>query len=97
MSHTPAPWIFIADRRNAFGSIRPMREGGEGHSLATIEWTDSGSTAANAVLISAAPELLAALEQCLPLIDAYRRSTGGDGDLSAMAARAAIKKARGNK
>ena len=92
MSHTPAPWIFIADRRDAFGSIRPMREGG---SLATIDWTDSGSTAANAVLISAAPELLAALEQCLPLIDAYRRSTGGDGDLSAMAARAAIKKARG--
>jgi len=58
MSHTPAPWAFIADRRDAFGSIRPM--GGEGHSLATIEWTDSGSTAANAVLISAAPKLLAA-------------------------------------
>ena len=45
--------------------------------------------------MSAAPELLAALEQCLPLIDAYRRDSGGDGDLSAMAARAAIKKARG--
>ena len=93
MSHTPAPWAFIADRRDAFGSIRHM--GGEGHSLATIEWTDSGSTATNAVLISAAPELLAALEQCLPLVDAYRRDSGGDGDLSAMTARAAIKKARG--
>jgi len=49
---------------------------------------------ANGKLIAAAPDLLAALEQCLPLIDAYRRNSGGDGDLSAMNARAAIKKAR---
>jgi len=56
MSHTPAPWVFIADRRDCFGSIRSLGGGG----VATIEWTDSGSTAANAVLISAAPKLLAA-------------------------------------
>ena len=40
-------------------------------------------------------ELLAALENCLPIMDAYRRVSGGDGDLSAMAAHAAIAKVRG--
>jgi hypothetical protein len=40
-------------------------------------------------------DLLAALEQCLPILDAYRRISGGDGDISAMNARAAIAKARG--
>ena len=95
MNYTLAPWTFHADRRDCFGSIRPL--GGDGASIATIEWTNYGSTEANAALISAAPELLAALEQCLPLVNAYRRSTGGDGDLSAMNARAAIAKARGIK
>ena len=34
----------------------------------------------------------ATLSQCLPVINAHRRASGGDGDLSAMNARAMIDK-----
>jgi hypothetical protein len=34
--------------------------------------------------------MLQALEQALPFIDAYRRMSGGDGDISALNMRAAI-------
>jgi hypothetical protein len=44
-------------------------------------------------LIAAAPDLLAALRDCLPIVDAMRRKTGGEGDTAAMNARAAISKA----
>ncbi len=37
--------------------------------------------------------MLKALEQALPIIDAYRRMSGGDGDISALNVRAAIAKA----
>jgi hypothetical protein len=47
----------------------------------------------NARLIAAAPDLLAALRDCLPIVDAMRRKTGGEGDTAAMNARAAIAKA----
>ena len=50
---------------------------------------------ANARLIAAAPDLLVALQQALSLIDAYRRISGGDGDLAAATVRAAIAKATG--
>ena len=46
-------------------------------------------------LVVTAPDLLAMLEQALPIIDAYRRTSGGDGDITAMAARAVIAKAKG--
>ena len=46
-------------------------------------------------LIAAAPGLLAALKQCLPLVDAYRRMAGGDGDVSAQLARFVIARAEG--
>ena len=39
-------------------------------------------------------DLMAALEQCLPIVDAYRRASGGDGDLSAMNARTVLARAR---
>ena len=74
MSHTPAPWIFIADRRDCFGSIRPL--GGDGASIATVEWTDSGGTTANARLIAAAPELLLALEGLMQYVGGW--DTTGD-------------------
>ncbi len=41
-----------------------------------------------------APELLDALEQCLPIVDAHRRARLGEGDFAAMNARAAISKAK---
>ena len=50
---------------------------------------------ANAALIAAAPDLLAALEQCLPLVDKHRRMALGEGDTAAMNARQAIAKAEG--
>lgn len=34
----------------------------------------------------------ATLAQCLPVIDAHRRESGGDGDISAMSARVMIDK-----
>ena len=52
-------------------------------------------TSKDASLIAAAPELLEAIKSCLPIIDEYRRISGGDGDLSAMNARRAIDKAEG--
>ena len=55
-----------------------------------------GGTATDvANLIAAAPDLLAALKQCLPLVDAYRRMAGGDGDVSAQLARFVIARAEG--
>lgn len=50
---------------------------------------------ANASLIAAAPALLAALKRCLPYVDRIRAMTGGDGDLTAQNARAAIAAAKG--
>lgn len=52
---------------------------------------------ANAALIAAAPDLLAALEQCLPILDAHGRAALLEGDLPARTARAAIAKAGGDK
>ena len=39
--------------------------------------------------------LLAALEQCLPYVDRVRAMSGGDGDLTALTARAALAAAKG--
>ena len=39
--------------------------------------------------------LLAALEQCLPYVDRIRAMSGGDGDLTALTARAALNAAKG--
>jgi hypothetical protein len=50
---------------------------------------------ANVRLIAAAPDLLAALEQCLPYVDRVRAMSGGDGDLTALTARAALAAAKG--
>ena len=56
---------------------------------------DADALDAESCLVAAAPDLLAALEAALPIIDAYRRVSGGDGDIAAMNARAAIAKAKG--
>ena len=50
---------------------------------------------ANDSLTAAAPALLAALKRCLPYVDRIRGMTGGDGDLTAQDARAAIAAAKG--
>ena len=91
--HTPGPWdtvdgAILCKNVNAYGNFH----------IARFDRGDEPITdedRANARLITAAPDLLAALELCLPFVDAVRRMSGGDGDATAMQARAAIAKARG--
>lgn len=45
---------------------------------------------ANARLIALAPEMAEALRQALPVIDAHRRISGGEGDLAAATIRALL-------
>jgi hypothetical protein len=67
------------------------------HLIVTYQGNHFASTydPSAARLIAAAPDLLAALRDCLPIVDAMRRKTGGEGDTAAMNARAAISKAEG--
>lgn len=48
---------------------------------------------ADAALVKEAPNLLETLRSTLPILDAYRRESGGDGDLTAANARAVIERA----
>ena len=48
------------------------------------------SQAQTKALIQHAPALVRTLKECLGIIDAHRRATGGDGDLTAANARAII-------
>jgi hypothetical protein len=82
--------------------IRATIPGMEGFSIATVH-PERVQTAGGYIvtrddwetarLLASAPELLAALRDCLPIVDAMRRKTGGEGDTAAMNARAAIAKA----
>lgn len=95
-THTPGPWAFRMTgwRTNPFAIYSPRRPG----AVACVPARTSvplDEQSANARLIAAAPDLLAALEQCLPIIDAHRHAALGEGDIAAMNARAAIAKAKG--
>ena len=100
MSHTPGPWYVVTGPPNGVavhwsldGQICPLR------------WTDGlrpdveARVMADARLIAAAPELLAALRECLEQLVAYEEQRWlGDGPADAgrpdiKAARAAIAKA----
>lgn len=48
-------------------------------------------------MFEAAPDMLAALKQALPILDAHRRASGGDGDITAALVRSAIAKAEGER
>ena len=94
--HTPGPWT--AER----ATPNTINIDGDGFSIGEVydgaEDTDSeGSTAeANARLIAAAPELLAALENCIETLDAAKhRANGGCEWIAVIEARAAIQKAKG--
>ena len=84
--HTPGPWV--ANDDGLVYSQAPRL--GKHNVICAV-------SPANADLIAAAPDLLAALEQCLPILDAHRRAALGEGDLTARTARAAIAKAGGDK
>ena len=83
--HTPGPWH--TDDTKSFYVF--AEQAGVTHG----QFVANASTAANARLIASAPDLLAALQQCLVIVDAHRRAAGGEGDIAAMNARAAIAKA----
>ena len=90
-NHIPGPWgVGKRDPRSV------LANDGE-----TVCWADSfgtiheGREVANARLIAAAPDMLLVLEHALPLIDAYRRQSGGDGDVTAAAIRSVVARARG--
>lgn len=66
---------------------------GKGYSLGSVNGHQTSEGKANAALVVAAPDLLAALQACLPFVDKVRAMSGGDGDLAAANARNAIAKA----
>jgi len=86
-SFTPGPW-----------EKRDLRIQSKGNYVADCDagyMFSAEERHANARLIAAAPDLLSALERCLPFVDSIRAMTGGDGDLTALTARAAIAAAKG--
>lgn len=89
MAHTPGPWT----ARQCDGQI--LLNGSNCYEVREVFNPQGGFNPEDILLIAAAPELLAALKQCLPLVDAYRRASGGDGDVSAACARSVIAKAEG--
>lgn len=86
--HIPGPWTAILSSGDESWMVAAEMP------VARIPNYDDRA-AANARLIAAAPDLLAALERCLPFVDSIRAMTGGDGDLTALTARAAIAAAKG--
>jgi len=87
VAFTPGPW-----------EKRDLRIQSKGNYVADCDagyMFSSEERQANARLIAAAPDLLSALERCLPFVDSIRAMTGGDGDLTALTARAAIAAAKG--
>jgi len=90
--HTPGPWKV---QRHETGDSRRITITGRPGMIADVDWNAPDENTANAALIASAPDLLAALEQCLPLVDKHRRMALGEGDTAAMNARQAIAKAEG--
>ena len=95
-NHTPGPWLqeeVTSTERHVFDSLG---EDGLLGPIAIIQHGDPAELEANALLIAAAPELLSVLKDALKIVDAYRRIALGDGDITAMNARAVIAKATGS-
>ncbi len=94
--HTPAPWTADGYHNEYYASIS-VKAGGRGVcAISSAIKRPGAESAANARLIAAAPDLLAALEELLP---AAARSIQGttDGEPILQAARAALAKATGDK
>ena len=88
--HTPGPWKIIT--LNGHTYINPLRPEGEWGLIAKMVGTSAHKKGANAALIAAAPDLLAALIQWAE----YAEQNGGDEAYSFYAAtRAAIARANG--
>lgn len=100
MTHTPGPWAFTADM---YG-LHNMRVFGaadaRGNGIANCGYDERGECEANARLIAAAPELLAALQylmsQTIEMDEKYGVALSEGEHEAALLARAAIAKAKGN-
>ena len=105
-AHTPGPWIVDGESKNDHQAFIIEQDRGEERGP-KICWTAtrgydteqdrpaiSAEDEANAHLIAAAPDLLVALKQCIPLIEAHANAALGEG-LTLQVARAAIAKAEG--
>lgn len=97
--HTPGPWWWVEGRTLLHIETALGHPDGQGRHICSVPKRDK----ANADLLAVAPDMLAALEDCLAAID-FAESRA-DGDLwgghhndamdAIAAARAAIAKARG--
>lgn len=86
--HTPGPWRIA--RHDTLKDVRHIDAGPAGYERSTVAILDGPKSDANAQLIAAAPELLAALIECAEQLDA--ETLGGEALDNA---RAAIAKAKG--
>jgi len=101
--HTPGPWT------PEFGEayrVRAQQDGGQVAIMTNLKGRDGlagrrngDEVAANARLIAAAPELLAALQEVTMVLDALLNVRGNEPDQDSISgrARAAIAKATGGK
>ena len=91
VKHTAGTWRI---QRNPEGTERRITISGEGGILADLDWGSLSEREANASLMAAAPEMLAALHKCIAIASA----AGGHGIIPGRViatARAAIVKATG--
>jgi len=86
-AHTPGPWR-VQVMANGEGLICVL----PASNLAVADCCDM----ADARLIAAAPDMLDALKAALKIVDAYRKISGGDGDVTALTMRQTIAKATGS-
>jgi hypothetical protein len=107
-THTPTPWKITRphpDPETAAYLVEIFPEFGgfdgpqSSQAIAYLYCAKAGTTqSANADLIVRAVNshaaLIAALKQCLPYVDRISGMTGGDGDLTALTARAALTAAK---
>jgi hypothetical protein len=87
VTHTPGPWISLSDGR--------IYAPGEIVADTTFGCLSRGTTDANARLIAAAPDLLAALQRCLAFMERIAVEDCIADTIGENQARAAIRKAKG--
>ena len=90
--HTPAPWSVEIDHSSNAPEFIRTHVDGEMYDLASVLCDETGNATANARLIAAAPELLAALEGLLQYTGGWDET---DPTHPVVIARAAIAKAKG--
>ena len=96
MSHTPGPWVVVRPPLGA-GPQAPLWVNACDVRIANVFEEDASKKSANAAIISAAPEMLAALKNLESLVSGWLHDANSPshGIPALVAARAAIAKAEG--